>query len=546
MFLSKLHHEVAGLGFKCSAETITMLCSQNLVFAKYCSKSEWTHVHRDEHDCWEMVKTKRCKFELPDSLSYEKKMQCDQDGCSTSIIPEEKFTWLQTNIINGFRCSIKYSKIIADTPDGFIYGSSSCRGNDFKCETNGDITVWNSSIVHKCPFEILHIGGRFEVKNQRYLVNAGNGLLFRPVENISQCGIDMWSTKEGIFITKMENKAKLIKLGISTNSGTEKEVVNNLIVSNIDLIEYENSEWVNSMRKLTCLSIKAVIMTLARDHELFMRFPTNLVKDTVFFIKNGLIFVPECRQISEWQPIVEITSSCHRELPIRFKMNNVYQIGFINNDNIITWSGNEVSCGRDSDMVFTNDKWFQRRGKLIMSGNKHELAFTSFELFDNSMVEPNNNHPDEIFTADGELKEFFDLEKKQESYGNIYVRPMADDIKKSIGLGEELESLVNRARTIIIIIPIVVGSLLIFILIVAVIFLICKFRQCFKKKRTGSSSEVQERLQLNVINVPKSTGLIEMSNDIEDTTLIESKSSQLTDDAMERVKFWRRLPKSPE
>jgi hypothetical protein len=88
-------------------------CTMNWIRMPSVIVGEWEHIDLNEHDCWYMVNTNRCKLETDDNV-YNKKMKCNSNGCTLEDIPEHKFTYASTNRLYAYRCEYRHVSIVAE------------------------------------------------------------------------------------------------------------------------------------------------------------------------------------------------------------------------------------------------------------------------------------------------------------------------------------------------------------------------------------------------------------------------------------------------
>ena len=91
-------------------------------------------------DCWNMVKTSRCRIE-GNSFEYDKKMKCSHDKCEIYEIPEAKYNWMNENLLQGYDCGFFAVGIIADKSDSEIFYEKRFKANEFKCETEDSCSL---------------------------------------------------------------------------------------------------------------------------------------------------------------------------------------------------------------------------------------------------------------------------------------------------------------------------------------------------------------------------------------------------------------------
>lgn len=236
ILLNKLHHQVYGAEYRCKASRSLMTCSKSYFWQiNGCPMSEWRPIELTSEDCWYMVHNKRCRIETK-SMRFDKRQNCDNTGaCSVTYIPEEDYRWGTTSQRNAYKCSIQSITIVVDSDNHGIYMNEACKASEYKCVMKNDILVWNKIVIHECPYEIINVGQDFEYKDNIYFISKRENLLFELSNGIHSCGIDMFETNEGIYITNSSNAEILAKKGVKINR--DNNFINELLVANMDFNE---------------------------------------------------------------------------------------------------------------------------------------------------------------------------------------------------------------------------------------------------------------------------------------------------------------------
>lgn len=141
-FLTKLKHEVNGMGWECSQVLVKVSTSTNFFRARSVN-IERRHVLLERSNCINMLKTKMCGLN---------KMSCEGDNCKYDIEPIAKYCWLSSFVETGITCSIKSKLILADKIETKLFGLN-CYGKKLFCKTSNSIIVWENNILYECPYD---------------------------------------------------------------------------------------------------------------------------------------------------------------------------------------------------------------------------------------------------------------------------------------------------------------------------------------------------------------------------------------------------------
>ena len=428
--LNKLFHEVSGKGYKCQIERIDMNCSRSFFRVDTCIKSEWRVVKLEASDCWNMVRTHQCKIEGVD-FTYDKKMNCDAHGCSLEDYPNEKYNWMDTNYIHGYKCSFYTVSILAENKTSEIFYENNCKADEFKCQVDKSILVWNTSVVHSCPYEMVDVSRNF-TNNGLLLVNYESNIILQPVKKIINCGMNMYLTNEGFYVTLHTNKA-LLELN-KIQVGINKDVTDKLLLANIDFNEMDALKWFDFIDIQVCTIYSMILQVYSHLEGEYLKVTNNKGNSAILYTENGIIYTPECIEIRKADFPIE-TKRCYTELPITFTLNGNSKTGFINNDRIITLIGHEVDCKINSDIIFFSLNSFQRIGNKIIKKSLQQYNMIAANLIKGDTRRINTHHPEPILTSYDELKAISELIVHNEGSKTFYVEPLPDDL--SLGTAEK-------------------------------------------------------------------------------------------------------------
>ena len=196
--LIKSKHAVYGRGFQCKEKVTTYSFERSFpyIFQQIEMKVvEEKYKKLSREDCEYMINTKRCDKDLD--------MSCDSDGCYGSYTPTRDGTesFWGTITKKGYTCWITNRVITAETIETKIFHSVNgpCKATDLQCQMVDSIIIWNRNVFHRCPYEFVDVF-EFEVGPQNRLIS--NSLFFQIDGSFMECNMTMFSTNEGILLTR--------------------------------------------------------------------------------------------------------------------------------------------------------------------------------------------------------------------------------------------------------------------------------------------------------------------------------------------------------
>ncbi|MCA9761179.1 MAG: hypothetical protein KC463_06680, partial [Streptococcus sp.] len=440
--LNKLHHEVSGIGFRCKAERITLKCEMGFFGGKNgCARSEWQKIEVKKDECWIMAKQKRCVLEGK-SYTFDKRMKCDHNGCSVTEIPDEKYTWLETNTLHGYRCSMHKTSIMAETKETEIFAHEGCKPREYYCEDDGETIVWDESAIHACPFELVPLGRNLTKVGNKYVMLINESALFEITSKTTQCGIEMYTTSEGLYIAEAEEVEKITKLGVKWTNQTE--AINNLILSNMDFNSYRTYTTWRNVEQQICQMYETFLITTLTQKESYIRIKNRKSAEAVLFSSGGIIYVPECYETSEIKYHKGPVETCHREIPVEFEFLGEKLTGFMNHQKIINLQAKTISCDIDSDIIITNTSWIRRRQKEVVIKNLSTINLVDTSPIELRFSEINFHHPNAIITGFDELKQIYQIQRERETYGEAFIEPENDIVGTELNIHKKIENLERK------------------------------------------------------------------------------------------------------
>ena len=417
--LHKNKHSVHGTGYQCKQIITTYTFSKPFPYAWQDTErkvsEEYTSTLR-RADCDYMVKTKRCG---------DHPMTCDGEGCYVQYIPtkDDVNQWFGSVTKRGYTCTIRNRIITAEDADQKIFSSPNhpCTAKDLECPMSESIIIWEKTIVHSCPYAKVD---SIEVK-----VRTGNKLtsdtvLFQLTKEVTECGIKLFETNEGLYISSDEKAKDLPK-----NTGSIE------IGSFLAIAELDDHKW-NFMKKLLHLDMKICtnfISTIntrrSMTNGFFSVYDVKGNKLTLLNI-DGTIYIPDCKPIKTIY--VDKTVNCFEDIPIIFMKDGKNQTGFIIEDNIIKRQSRKIDCGKmKNNSIIVSDKMISRKGNDIEIGSldSMNIKIEKISKLNLNLSELNFKHSNSIIEAPDIISIVHDLVTVDEESGTrLTEKSLIDEI----------------------------------------------------------------------------------------------------------------------
>ena len=423
--MKKKHHKVSGDGYFCQVETRNYNFSTNFIGVKTNDKSDWLTYKLDSEECWRMVQTHTCIISSS-LMSYIKRMTCDKNGCWSIDEPEPRYSWLRTNNLHAYKCQFHISKVIALDEKSEIFSKGTCTFNKFHCRADRGILVWNSSIIHTCPFEIKQFQKRFKWdKDTSSLINSQSSIILNPVKRVKECGIPMFETNQGLHVALDQYEATLKSFKVKTIE--IEDISNQMILANIDFNQYKELRWFKEIDKQICSLLWMTLNLYSHHHRKYLKISNNKGNKVILYTEHGIVYVPECISIYKWEVVLNI-SKCYKELEIKFMHNNYLKSGFINNLKIITSKAKVIDCDEPSNIIMTTNGTIIQRTLKKVNIIKVNFNKIILNLIRDEMEQLNTHHSNTILDGSDQMREFMGL--LHESDIEAYVKPTEDILEK--------------------------------------------------------------------------------------------------------------------
>jgi hypothetical protein len=384
--LEKRLHKVDGYGHVCTAQQIVVETHKSIFGNKWHERI----VHDltlSKVDCLSMQMSNRC---------FGFTMNCIDNSCFYKNEPELKYEWASKLQFTSYHCRITKQRIQGNQLNKPLFGNadSSCLAKNLFCQIGAYTYIWDSNIIHECPF----------LKNKEINLTIsenialGDKLLFQIKNKIHDCNMNILETTEGFYLTK-DRKADKLEL-----SEFDLNVRNHMILADFDFKNHEIiSQFIKVANKVSlqlCSSYQSMLQIYGNLPDRFITiYDINNIK-TILFNDNGEIIIPTCHKINEIT--LTISTNCYDAIPIIFKYRNKKVDAFISDNGIIHHKAKLISCDSNIKIPLPSHNYtiFRGHNKTILSklGTRQHVSLS--ELINFNRNELNNIYNHEKETSD--------------------------------------------------------------------------------------------------------------------------------------------------
>ncbi|RNA03917.1 hypothetical protein BpHYR1_016919, partial [Brachionus plicatilis] len=173
--LEKTPFYINGNGFMCTRDKIDVRTYETF-FGQRIHERMVTNEKLSREECLALIKTRKC---------YAQEMECINNNCKSIEEPKVSYSWLKELPFSSYHCTTYKIPIRGYTADEKLYGNSqsSCLPRDLFCQVEGSTYIWEKDIIHECPFSYL--------------------------ASLKECGMELLTTTEGLYLTKNNESQKL-------------------------------------------------------------------------------------------------------------------------------------------------------------------------------------------------------------------------------------------------------------------------------------------------------------------------------------------------
>lgn len=539
--LEKTKYHIYGEGYKCNIDKIEVATYKQ--FFGY--KDQWRAVYPEKvtyTECFNMVKEKKCRNN--DLIGEERHLK-------SILEPEIDYFWLRTTHYFSHHCNIFKVPITGYDLKKKLFSKaqSSCIANDLFCIIDYDTYIWSKNILNDCEF--------LKIKDMNMTLQGslliGENLLFKIIKKEINCGIEMFVTTEGIYITKFDK-----------NMVWHNSILNIDLEHEIMLADFDNknfnmikilSNYISNMNFRECNNWNILIDLFRKNHNGYLKLRYD-DKIDIIFNYFGKFLKCICKSISRIK--LREVEICYEDIPISFILNNKEENGFLLNDGIITKNSKKTDC-RDENYVeiFNGFNYFtiykKGRNLKILNASLNKLNLKEFELNLNDMNFVHDLNFEANFDLIKETKWVFD--NNDNDLVNVENDHFIDNQQSALEFFTNIYNYFDSYKYFLLVVLIIIVIVLFFIIVFK-----CKFYKnltCSKKRRTiknrnkpikktsGNIIEKRSKEELEVLNMENLNLHIPLTNEkyIEVIPQVDIKNDVIISDDLKNKRMMEKLDK---
>ena len=268
-------------------------------------------------------------------------MICENSNCWYTPTIKAEYKWWDTVVIKEESCKFHPKTIVAKDIKSNLFGTR-CLPEDLECNLHDSIVIWEKSILHECPFNKIF---------QEVFSHSNNliwsdklHVLFQTTEEKTYCNLQMWETREGLFIlptSKITNPQLHYLSGILTT--IDQKALTDLQLSDSDYYELKNIKMIERINKRVCKLFRTDLELFRLTKSKFLKLKDDNNNQLILFSSNNAIFVPTCVDIETFFT-KDKTIFCYKDIAVSFYLNDKEINGFLTEDLVLVKSSNHVDC----------------------------------------------------------------------------------------------------------------------------------------------------------------------------------------------------------
>ncbi len=160
-------------------------------------------------------------------------------------------------------------------------------------------------------------------------------VLFQTTEEKTYCNLQMWETREGLFIlptSKITNPQLHYLSGILTT--IDQKALTDLQLSDSDYYELKNIKMIERINKRVCKLFRTDLELFRLTKSKFLKLKDDNNNQLILFSSNNAIFVPTCVDIETFFT-KDKTIFCYKDIAVSFYLNDKEINGFLTEDLVL-------------------------------------------------------------------------------------------------------------------------------------------------------------------------------------------------------------------
>jgi len=464
--LHKRKNLIDGYGYQCKAEDIIVTAISTFLNEQtYSTKIIEKDLSIDD-----------CKYMAFTNMCYGKKMECENGVCSHKREPKPDYRWWSTTTSTGESCLYFKRKLIGQSEDSILIQTTdhSCKYSNMHCKIHHAIVIWDNTIKHDCPYEIVN-AATFEAIDSHLYVSKQSNLLFQTTKTFRECDIKITGTSEGLFLAKQEDTLNFERAEIDVN------IQHELTLAEIDSNKFN---FINLYRKITqalCFNGLNVLQSYRQFDDLYFKFYNYKGQTTIYYTNKGEIYLPRCKQIETIKVLTNLTN-CYQDVPIIIQETNKTITAFLQPESILRATSKITNCDAQIQMLFdeASNKVIERKDTKIKTHEKSAIHFTQHTFLDRIAEQTNYQHFSTLLEETDVLSQFLNLTRIIEANGEtLNVKP--DELKSEHTFRNTVEKVRNQIDEIKSSLFYLAGVMI--AIIITLILIIITFKLCTKTNK---------------------------------------------------------------
>jgi hypothetical protein len=384
--MSRMGNQVKGKAYECSKEAIEVTSSENFFGSQTVTQQTKT-IDLSESECKRMISENYCE---------SSKMECNEYTCAYDGTPKPKFAWMRTTTETGYRCEVKTRIITAHSVSDRLFGKN-CPADKYTCSTGRSRLVWDKSIVHECPLNYISTLNGLSNDGNDILYSMSKNLAFQINGHSTMCGMKVYTTTEGLYLTAANNATKLPKPEF------DQREINEMIISENDATKYRHFLDMVQIEATVCKRMKDLLVITRQNRRGYFRINDRVGRQLIFYSENDVIMVPKCVKVNP-------TEINYDETKCRFQMKFANKTAYIVENNILTQQASS-KCGQESSLYLPMSGKIVsiKDGKIEITDAREEVKVDSLGL--QKIYEINFPHQGQILDNTDILEEILNLNK---------------------------------------------------------------------------------------------------------------------------------------
>ena len=335
-------HSVQGWGYQCVQIVKHWKFIETISFNRFETELD-ENAQLTEHDCLKMVKYKKCG---------RNEMTCDEDGCSFDGSVNPSYSWMNSIVKITDHCFFKRKEIIADNEDSFIF-SHNCKVKDYQCAVADSMIVWNSSVIHPCPYKRIMKNETFEIDEKGF---RNNEVYFIYDGLLNTCNNKLMKTVEGVFLrltNSLGDDSFYTNTKISENiSNVDLKLITELMLGTVDLERIEADKKIQEVFNKSCSNFQNYLKIFRTMDGIYDIQKDYNNKAWILYATNNEIYTSDCLPVRYITFLKQQSNDryCKKALPIKYLLGKNAETGYLHNNQIIEPkepNKNSIPCSQD-------------------------------------------------------------------------------------------------------------------------------------------------------------------------------------------------------